>query len=499
MRRGGAEGGSTLTRISRPTPSPSKEGNRNAGSLRRSSAAKPPIPLQRNSARALRSNTACDKPKVSLSFPRKWESRTWRERRATPLDPRVRGNDGFGYWFQGKALAKAGHLSLILLFIGIFLSAAEADEGRQQRFLYNTDGNNMFLYKGYPMTPEDVYGYVDEIADAGITTLSVSCHVGMDMNYQGEHADLYGSHPTPEEAERLKDPAKSKPLTGERTVSNFRGLIAAGHDPLGLIISRAQEKGMECFVSFRLNEVHSVDKPPSKILSKFWMAHPEWRVAEIGDETPQNYLDIVGPRANPIVAGWFAGGLNFAVPEVRARKLAQLREICERYPIDGLEIDFQRFPIYFPFGKEKENIGAMNGWMADVREMLDAVGKKRGRPFHLSARILARPEQNMGIGLDPFAWAENGLIDSVTAAHFLHNNFPIPVESYRKRFPDSLPVYASIEVEREADTYREIAQALWDGGVDGIMLFNHFTSRERGEEPDFSILPELGRTAARHE
>lgn len=391
-------------------------------------------------------------------------------------------------------------LALLVVVLAVTSGVVSADEqAREKRFLYNTDGNNMFLYKGYPMTPEDLYGYVDEIADAGITTLSISCHVGMDMIYQGVHADLYGSHPTPEEAERLTDPAASAVLTPERTVANLRGLIAAGHDPLGLIVARAQEKGMEAFVSFRLNEVHSVDKPPSMILSQFWLAHPEWRVAEIGDPIPQNYLDIVGPRANPIVAGWFAGGLNFAIPEVRARKLAQLREICERYPIDGLEIDFQRFPIYFPFGKEAENIPVMTAWMGEVHAMLQEVGARRGRPFHLTARIMARPEQNAGVGLDPFTWAKDGLLDSVTAAHFLRNDYPIPVEEYRTRFPETLPIYASIEVEKDSDIYRSIARALWDGGVDGIMLFNHFTRREGGVEPDFDVLPELGGPAARRD
>ncbi len=392
------------------------------------------------------------------------------------------------------------HIKLLtLLGLGYVLACGDAhgESSRQKRFLYNTDGNNMFLYGDYPMMPADVYRYVDEIAAAGITTLSISCHVGMDMNYQGEHADLYGSHPTPEEAERLKNPEESAVLSAERTVSNFRALIAEGHDPLGLIVSRSLDQGMETFISFRLNEVHSVDKPPSMILSKFWMAHPEWRVAEIGDEIPQNYLDIVGPRANPIVAGWFAGGLNFAVPEVRARKLAQLREICERYPIDGLELDFQRFPIYFPFGEEKENIPVMTDWIREVRSMLKEVGAQRGKPFHLTARIMARPEQNAGVGLDPVTWAEEGLIDSVTAANFLRNDYPIPVEAYRKRFPDTLPIYASIEVEREPDTYRAIAQALWAENVDGIMMFNHFTSREGGVEPNFDVLPELGGPAAR--
>lgn len=374
---------------------------------------------------------------------------------------------------------------------------AAADTGREKRFIYNTDGNNWLIYKGYPMTPEDVYSYVDEVADTGITTFSVSPHVGMDFNFQGEHCALYGSHPNPEEAERIADRENTPEKSQERTVANLRGLIEAGHDPLGLMIDRAKEKGLEAFVSFRLNEVHWVEKPANMLLSEFWLEHPEWRVATMGDEVPQNYLDILGPRTSPVVAAWLPGGLNFAVPEVRARKLAQLREICERYPIDGLDIDFQRFPVYFPFGEEKENIATMNAWMAEVRAMTKEVGEKRGAPIHLTARVMAKPEENLGIGLDPVQWAKDGLLDSVTISHYLHNNFDLPVAEYRGLFPETLPMYASIEVEKEADTYRKIAKKLWSDGVDGVMMFNFFTCRERGVEPDFSLFPELGGPASR--
>jgi len=376
-------------------------------------------------------------------------------------------------------------------------NAAVQERGRQKRFIYNTDGDNMFIYKDFPMSAGDVYGYVDEIAAAGVTTLDVSSHVGMDMNFQGRTADLLGSHPNPVEAKRLKDPAHTPAKSLERAAVNLRSLIDAGRDPLGLVIERAQSKGLEAFVSFRLNEVHGVDQPANMLLSKFWLRHPEWHVAKMGQEVPQRYLDILGPRTSPIVASWLPGGLNFAVPEVRARKLAQLREICERYPLDGIELDFQRFPVYFPFGKEQENISVMTGWMEKVRAMVKEVGEKRGNPLLLIVRVMATPAQNLGIGLDPVSWAKEGLLDSVILSHYLHNDFPLPVKEYRKLFPDTLPLYASIEVEKESDAYRRIAKQLWSDGIDGIMMFNFFTCRELGVEPDFAVLSEVGGPASR--
>ena len=129
--------------------------------------------------------------------------------------------------------------------------------------------------------------------------------------------------------------------------------------------------------------------------------------------------------------------------------------------------------------------------------MSKEVGGRRGRPLLLTARVMATPAQNLGIGLDPVAWAKEGLLDSIIVSHYLHNNFPLPVKAYRDLLPEALPLYASIEVEADSDRYRAIAKRLWNEGVDGIMMFNFFTCRELGVEPDFAVLPELGGPACR--
>ena len=46
--------------------------------------------------------------------------------------------------------------------------------------------------------------------------------------------------------------------------------------------NRAQSKGLETFITFRLNEIHDVQTPDSLIVSKFWHDHPAWRVGKPG-------------------------------------------------------------------------------------------------------------------------------------------------------------------------------------------------------------------------
>lgn len=76
-------------------------------------------------------------------------------------------------------------------------------------------------------------------------------------------------------------------------------------------------------------------------------------------------------------------------------------------------------------------------------------------------------------------------------SHYLRNDFPLPIKEYRELLPGHLPIYASIEVEKQGDTYRRIARQLYKEGTDGLMMFNYFTCREGGKEPDFSLFNEL--------
>ncbi len=365
----------------------------------------------------------------------------------------------------------------------------------QRRFIYNSDGTNMFYQQVPPMAASDVHRYIDEVADKGVTTFFYSPNVGMLANYPSRHPGMVGAGVSQEKERRIHEVAIEKEST-ERAIVNLRALLSAGHDPVGLILERAQAKGLEAFISYRLNEIHDVQNPDtSLIVSPFWREHPEWRVGQHGDEVSPLFKEIIGGRpdykVHPIVSSWFPGALNFAVPEVRAERLAELRECCERYPIDGLDLDFQRFPIYFPQDEGHKHVETMTEWVRQVRAMTREVARKRGRPILLSARILAKPEQCLAIGLDPVTWAKEGLLDFVIVSHYLRNDFPLPIAEYKKLIT-KIPVYACIEVERDAENYRRIARELWDGGADGLAMFNFFTWREGAKkEPEFELFREL--------
>jgi len=376
---------------------------------------------------------------------------------------------------------------------------------RPRRLIYNSDSTNMLMERG-PISPPDLTRRVEEICRPCVTTLFLSPNAGMKMICPTRISEML----TPES---VRDPALDRSsldlppeilnqgwrerLVRERLIHrqvarNIRSLLRAGRDPLELMIGHAKSTGLETFVSFRLNEVHNVEQADSPIVSKFWREHPDWRLGKPGDPLPELHREIIGPRVNPIVQYWLPGALNFAVDKVRGHRLAQLREICQKYPVDGLDLDFQRFPAYFPFGEEESYRDVMTGWIEQVRLMVDEIAQHRNRRILLSARIMARPEQNEGLGLDPVAWVQEGLIDFVTVSHYLRNDFPLPIGKYRRMLPEETPLYASIEYERDPEHYRCIAKRLWRDGVDGIMVFNFFAAREEGREPRFDLLCQIG-------
>lgn len=418
-----------------------------------------------------------------------------------------RARVSYRYLFErGFAMRVAGCPSLapsihvLVAVLGLFPAWARGEEPRPRRLIYNADGSCMFIHVKPPMQPADLDRYVDEIAEYGCTSLFMSVNNGMTTNYPGKVIEMSGTYLTQEQNEFVEKVAQEKTSTNERGLANMRALIAAGHDPIRLIVDRARQKKLEVFTSFRMNEVHlcnEPDKMPAPLLiSKYWREHPEWRIGTPGDPLNETYTNVIGPRRNPAF-GWLQGGLNYALPEVRKLRLAQLRECCERFNVDGLDLDFMRFPMYFRPGEEAANVPVMTAFVREVRDMTRDVGRARGRPLLLSVRVPQKPELSQAIGLDAIGWAKADLVDMVAAGHFLRPTSEVAIREYRAALPASVPLYGSIDLHgtdfatRTAE-HRKMARQYYRDGADGVYVYNFFTTRERGSEPDWPVLRELG-------
>jgi hypothetical protein len=167
--------------------------------------------------------------------------------------------------------------------------------------------------------------------------------------------------------------------------------------------------------------------------------------------------------------------------------MALIREVCQRYDMDGLELDWNRFPLHFREGEEVEQGKVLTGWMAEVRQEVREAEKKWKHPILLAARVPARPEVSLGTGLDAVTWARRGLIDHlIVAPFFMTTDYDIPVERWRELLQGTgVGVTAGLETRVQpfpggptlpntAERRRGAALAALGRGSQGIYLFNYF-------------------------
>jgi hypothetical protein len=265
-------------------------------------------------------------------------------------------------------------------------------------------------------------------------------------------------------------------LTGERTgqVPAFlRRLIREGNDPPKLVVREAKRRGLSVFYSLRLNDVHD-DFIPEELPS-FKVRHPEWL---IGSGHPY------GGRT----------ALNFAMPEVRQLKLNVIREIATKYDFDGIEIDLMRSPPYFVPGSELQNAGYLTDLLRDVRQLLQARGQERGRPFHLAVRVDENLEACRLDGFDVPAWISEHLMDMVILGS---GAIDIEIEPVKELAHGAgIQVYPCLYgwPSRYTPIPSELARGLalnyWHQGADGIYLFNWFP-HEINKRYQIPLLSEL--------
>ncbi len=363
---------------------------------------------------------------------------------------------------------RPGSPAIALGFVPREAEGAGAAAPGRRRLLYNNDGSNILMAYD-SLTPALMNARIDPVIEGGVTTFLHNVNPGQNMGYPSSAARMFRWNGTGK--------AEGWNLLGRRMGENLERLVRAGRDPVGLVMERARLRGCEALLSFRMNELHDVDKPASPLLSEFWKSHPQFRVG--GYE------------------GWGKEALNYAVPRVREYFFSLLREVVERYDLDGLELDFMRFPYYFPYRPDSMEAwaGVMTAFVGRVRELTDSAGTARGRRILLAVRVPSSLAGCAHVGLDPAAWARRGLIDFLTAAPFLSTETDIPIGEF-KRACGGLPVYACLEFtigdrQMTREEKRAAAALLYGAGADGLYLFNYFVAWDAGFAADTEVLSEL--------
>ena len=248
-----------------------------------------------------------------------------------------------------------------------------------------------------------------------------------------------------------------------------------GIDPYSIWTKRAREKGVSPWLSIRMNDIHGVGATdfswPS--LSTMWLQHPEYR------RDPQ----YAGKTYHPYA-------FDFAHKPVRDTRIGYVREMLERYDVDGVELDWLRFPWNLSPGRELADAHYLTEVVRAARQAADEASKKWGHPVKVACRVLTTYEGAVALGTDPVAWAGEGIIDWLIVCNFLYSaDFNLPYADWIRRIhsvnPDVLVIPGTdLAVDKEklkaghtarrmtTEEYAGWCDSVYTQGAPGIYLFN---------------------------
>lgn len=357
---------------------------------------------------------------------------------------------------------------------GISLSALREERGRiahrQRRIIFNNDGCDcLYFPTNLPLTTENFLALRTTPLEGSQVGAIAYCTISSGFSFFTHRTDV-GT---------IMDRQGSKfgILKGSRNIA--REMIAAGTDCLQANIDFARRRGIEAFWSMRMNDTHDAAHRPDKpylLFPPLKVQHPDWLVGEPVKRTP--------------VGRW--SSVDYARPEIRDLALAYIREVCLRYDVDGVELDYFRHPCFFKSvamggNASPEECAMMTTLMRNIRVMTEEAGLKRGRPILVAVRVPDSVEYDLGLGLDVERWLSEGLVDLlITTCYFRLNPWSYSV-ALGHRY--NVPVYPCLSDSRikgetrfrrsSVEAYRGEAVNAWAAGADGIHVFNLFNPKSK--------------------
>ena len=254
-------------------------------------------------------------------------------------------------------------------------------------------------------------------------------------------------------------PYPSKILT---PTPGFKQWLEDGIDIVQIFLDACKQRGLETFISHRMNTADSDRGTEARLPIK--QAHADWVLRFFPEDHELGDLDLVV---------W-----NFAIPEARQYKVNVLREVAENYDFDGMELDFSRRPLCLPVGEQWAQREHLTQFIRDVRAMLLEVERRRGRPFLVAARVGENLRGCHYDGMDVETWVGERLVDMLTLGS---RSFDVDVVDFREiAGGHNVKLYPCLDDHHSTDGYRwppiEVLRGVftnwWRQGVDGIETFN---------------------------
>ena len=367
---------------------------------------------------------------------------------------------------------------------------------------FNILSTNPYHRKGEPFRPEMLEAAVDETAGSGVDVHMLQPGLGV-VPWWKSRQYPYEEHVRWFEATYGIDPRNDP----------YAQYMLGGGDVIEAFVNRCRQKGLVPFVSLRMNDPHGkefvggcagrdIPEIPGMALhciNRLYKEHPEYRISPEVD-----------------MAHWGTRVLSWVHPEVREWMFGFVREVCEGYDVDGLELDFMRHFNYFRDGEttRQQRASIMTEFVARTRDVLDRTAGP-GQHRWLCARVPCCVGMMDKLGLDLPALVESGLdMVNLSASYFTVQQTDLP--QIRRMVPDATlylemchtNMLKSVELEgydgflfrrTTPEQYCTAAHLAYARGADGVSFFNFVYYRQHGvgdrgpfNKPPFHVLENIG-------
>ncbi|MFM1746756.1 MAG: hypothetical protein RLZZ188_422 [Verrucomicrobiota bacterium] len=395
-------------------------------------------------------------------------------------------------------------LLLTLLSLSFTPTASSAAATARLRpdygLIYNDDADLSFLVPDRAQSEALLRANLAALADTPVRTLVYCVGMGGDLLY-------YNTTVASRVGWRQAADEKPGSLMAKR-MENARVCLAAGADAVRTAGETARALGLRFIPSLRMNDAHFMTDPDGhSMTSEFWLKHRhEFPIKD----SPLPFQPAYGNL------------LDYTHAAVRQHRLDTVFEVLARNRelVDGFELDFNRFQVFFPKGRAAAGAPLMTELVRRVRARLDELAAAERRPMSLFVRVPPSLADCTFAGLDVATWISEGLVDLVSPAQImtLAGDMPIadlvalarthgvrlhpslyPRTSWRVPFPArGRDRYSGAAISRAAnlDEIRGAAAAYRQLGVDGFYLFNFynaFGSARPHEFPLYQVFRDLAR------
>jgi hypothetical protein len=288
------------------------------------------------------------------------------------------------------------------------------------------------------------------------------------------------------------------------TSDSFLEYLVDGGDIVSDFTERCRQKSLTPFISLRMNDGHHLDRAWTDDIKCGQIS-----VCEFYHNHPGYCLELEAD-----LASWRDRVQNWAIPEVREYKFNLIKELCENYDIDGVELDFMRLPRLFrsyeTTSEQRKEI--ICGFVARVRKLLDETAPD-GQHRWLCLKIPANYAMLDSIGINIEKLTDIG-VDMLNLSYGFYTAQNGDLALFREQ-AKNVALYVEMThcaaigrglekadgdnneiIKTTNEQFYTTAASAYNAGLEGVSLFNFVYFREYGSslkkaavnEPPFEII-----------